>query len=154
MANCKIFTPITSDVTDELLEVIADSSRNVVQDVKTLEEYINKHSQQTIEDKTSFYREVLNSIYMDLFGEQLDQNELVEQINIGLQGDKVINVEMDEDTTSSNDFNLDDLPFYKASKLFPSGIVKNKDLSTVFDDIFLNKNLIINEITSYFNRII
>ena len=109
MANCKIFTPITSDVADELLEVISDSSRNVVQDVKTLEEYINKHSQQTIEDKTSFYREVLNSIYMDLFGEQLDQNELVEQINIGLQGDKVINVEMDGDTTSSNDFNLDDL---------------------------------------------
>ena len=109
MANCKIFTPITSDVTDELLEVIADSSENVVQDVKTLEEYINKHSQQ----KTSFYREVLNSIYMDLFGQQVDQNELIEQINIGLQGDKIINVEMDEDTTSSNDFNLDELKVTK-----------------------------------------
>ena len=30
-------------------------------------------------------------------------------------------------------FNLDDLPFYKASKLFPSGIVKNRDLSKVFE---------------------
>ncbi len=31
------------------------------------------------------------------------------------------------------DFNLDDLPFYKSSKLFPAGIVKNKDLSKVYE---------------------
>ena len=31
------------------------------------------------------------------------------------------------------DFRLDDLPFYEASTLFPSGIVKNKDLSKVFE---------------------
>jgi quinone-reactive Ni/Fe-hydrogenase large subunit len=31
------------------------------------------------------------------------------------------------------DFRLDDTPFYEAAKLFPSGIVKNKDLSKVFD---------------------
>jgi hypothetical protein len=135
MANCKIFTPITSDVTDELVEVIIDSSGNVVQDVKTLEEYINKHSQQTIEDKTSFYMEVLNSIYMDLFGEQLDQNELVEQINIGLQGDKVINVEMDEDTTSSNDFNLDDLKVTKDL----SGIFISTNDQSFFQKEFSNK---------------
>lgn len=30
-------------------------------------------------------------------------------------------------------FNLDDLPFYKSKKLFPAGIVKNKDLSKVFE---------------------
>ncbi|AXK49734.1 hydrogenase 2 large subunit [Aliarcobacter trophiarum LMG 25534] len=29
-------------------------------------------------------------------------------------------------------FNLDDLPFYKSQKLFPTGIVKNKDLSKVY----------------------
>ena len=135
MANCKIFTPITSDVTDELVEVIIDSSGNVVQDVKTLEEYINKHSQQTIEDKTSFYREVLNSIYTDLFGKQLDQNELVEQINIGLQGDKVINVEMDGDTTSSNDFNLDDLKVTKDL----SGIFISTNDQSFFQKEFSNK---------------
>ncbi|QDF28597.1 nickel-dependent hydrogenase large subunit [Halarcobacter anaerophilus] len=31
------------------------------------------------------------------------------------------------------DFNLDDTPFYEAKKLFPSGIVLNKDLSKVYD---------------------
>ncbi len=30
-------------------------------------------------------------------------------------------------------FNLDDLPFYKSKKLFPAGIVKNKDLSKVYE---------------------
>ena len=30
-------------------------------------------------------------------------------------------------------FNQDDLPFYESSKLFPSGIVKNRDLTKVFD---------------------
>lgn len=30
-------------------------------------------------------------------------------------------------------FNLDDLPFYKSKKLFPAGIVKNKDLSRVYE---------------------
>lgn len=30
-------------------------------------------------------------------------------------------------------FNLDNLPFYKSKKLFPSGIVKNKDLSKVYE---------------------
>ena len=30
-------------------------------------------------------------------------------------------------------FNLDDLPFYKSQKLFPAGIVKNKDLSKVYE---------------------
>ena len=30
-------------------------------------------------------------------------------------------------------FNQDDLPFYDSSKLFPSGIVKNRDLTKVFD---------------------
>ncbi len=30
-------------------------------------------------------------------------------------------------------FNLDDLPFYKAKKLFPAGIVKNRDLSKVYE---------------------
>ena len=34
---------------------------------------------------------------------------------------------------SFGDFNLDDLPFYEASKLFPSGIVKNKDLTKVYE---------------------
>jgi len=34
---------------------------------------------------------------------------------------------------SFGDFNLDDLPFYKSSKLFPAGIVKNKDLSKVYE---------------------
>jgi len=34
---------------------------------------------------------------------------------------------------SYGDFNLDDTPFYEAKKLFPSGIVMNKDLSKVFD---------------------
>ncbi|MFA7083497.1 MAG: nickel-dependent hydrogenase large subunit [Arcobacteraceae bacterium] len=34
---------------------------------------------------------------------------------------------------SYGDFNLDDLPFYKAKRLFPSGIVLNKDLTKVFD---------------------
>lgn len=34
---------------------------------------------------------------------------------------------------SYGDFNLDDLPMYEGSKLFPSGIVLNKDLSKVFD---------------------
>ncbi len=34
---------------------------------------------------------------------------------------------------SYGDFNLDDTPFYEAKKLFPSGIVLNKDLSKVFD---------------------
>lgn len=34
---------------------------------------------------------------------------------------------------SYGDFNLDDLPFYKSKKLFPSGVVLNKDLSKVFD---------------------
>ncbi len=34
---------------------------------------------------------------------------------------------------SYGDFRLDDLEFYKSSKLFPSGIVKNKDLTKVFD---------------------
>ncbi|WP_419770048.1 MAG: nickel-dependent hydrogenase large subunit [Candidatus Marinarcus sp.] len=34
---------------------------------------------------------------------------------------------------SYGDFNLDDLPFYESKKLFPSGIVLNKDLSKVFD---------------------
>ena len=29
--------------------------------------------------------------------------------------------------------NLDDLPFYKSKKLFPAGIVKNKDLSKVYE---------------------
>lgn len=30
-------------------------------------------------------------------------------------------------------FNLDDLPFYKSKKLFPAGIVKNRDLSKVYE---------------------
>ena len=30
-------------------------------------------------------------------------------------------------------FNLDDLPFYKSKKLFPAGLVKNKDLSKVYE---------------------
>lgn len=30
-------------------------------------------------------------------------------------------------------FNLDDLPFYKSKKLFPTGIVKNRDLSKVYE---------------------
>ncbi|WP_148623849.1 nickel-dependent hydrogenase large subunit [Aliarcobacter cryaerophilus] len=30
-------------------------------------------------------------------------------------------------------FNLDDLPFYKSKKLFPAGIVKNKDLTKVYE---------------------
>lgn len=30
-------------------------------------------------------------------------------------------------------FNLDDLPFYKSKKLFPAGIVRNKDLSKVYE---------------------
>eukprot|EP00792_Barthelona_sp_PAP020_P000288 TRINITY_DN1042_c0_g1_i2.p1 TRINITY_DN1042_c0_g1~~TRINITY_DN1042_c0_g1_i2.p1 ORF type:complete len:579 (+),score=125.57 TRINITY_DN1042_c0_g1_i2:1154-2890(+) len=34
---------------------------------------------------------------------------------------------------SYGDFNLDDTPFYEAKKLFPSGIVLNRDLSKVFD---------------------
>ncbi|WP_424208723.1 nickel-dependent hydrogenase large subunit [Arcobacter sp.] len=34
---------------------------------------------------------------------------------------------------SYGDFNLDDTPFYEAAKLFPSGIVMNKDLSKVYD---------------------
>ncbi len=34
---------------------------------------------------------------------------------------------------SYGDFNLDDTPFYEAKKLFPSGIVLNKDLSKVYD---------------------
>jgi len=34
---------------------------------------------------------------------------------------------------SYGDFRLDDLPFYKSSKLFPSGIVMNKDLSKVYE---------------------
>jgi len=34
---------------------------------------------------------------------------------------------------SYGDFNLDDTPFYEAKKLFPRGIVLNKDLSKVFD---------------------
>ncbi|MFA6789176.1 MAG: nickel-dependent hydrogenase large subunit, partial [Arcobacteraceae bacterium] len=34
---------------------------------------------------------------------------------------------------SYGDFNLDDLPFYKSQKLFPSGVVLNKDLSKVFE---------------------
>ena len=72
---------------------------------------------------------------MDLFGEQLDQNELVEQINIGLQGDKVINVEMDEDTTSSNDFNLDDLKVTKDL----SGIFISTNDQSFFQKEFSNK---------------
>ena len=72
---------------------------------------------------------------MDLFGEQLDQNELVEQINIGLQGDKVINVEMDGDTTSSNDFNLDDLKVTKDL----SGIFISTNDQSFFQKEFSNK---------------
>ena len=34
---------------------------------------------------------------------------------------------------SYGDFNLDDLPFYESQKLFPSGIVMNKDLSKVIE---------------------
>ena len=34
---------------------------------------------------------------------------------------------------SYGDFNLDDTSFYEAAKLFPSGIVMNKDLSKVYD---------------------
>jgi len=34
---------------------------------------------------------------------------------------------------SYGDFNLDDLPFYKSQKLFPAGVVLNKDLSKVFE---------------------
>ncbi len=34
---------------------------------------------------------------------------------------------------SYGDFNLDDTPFYEAKKLFPSGIVLNKDLSKVLE---------------------
>lgn len=34
---------------------------------------------------------------------------------------------------SFGDFNLDDTPFYEAKKLFPSGVVMNKDLSKVYD---------------------
>ncbi|ADG93019.1 nickel-dependent hydrogenase large subunit [Arcobacter nitrofigilis DSM 7299] len=34
---------------------------------------------------------------------------------------------------SYGDFNLDDTSFYEAKKLFPSGIVMNKDLSKVYD---------------------
>ncbi|MGE4462689.1 MAG: nickel-dependent hydrogenase large subunit [Arcobacter sp.] len=34
---------------------------------------------------------------------------------------------------SYGDFRLDDTPFYESAKLFPSGIVKNRDLSKVFD---------------------
>ncbi|WP_368030912.1 nickel-dependent hydrogenase large subunit [Arcobacter sp. s6] len=34
---------------------------------------------------------------------------------------------------SYGDFRLDDTPFYEASKLFPSGIVKNRDLTKVFE---------------------
>ncbi|XOB63439.1 nickel-dependent hydrogenase large subunit [Campylobacterota bacterium DY0563] len=34
---------------------------------------------------------------------------------------------------SYGDFNLDDTPFYEAKKLFPSGVVLNKDLSKVFE---------------------
>ena len=30
-------------------------------------------------------------------------------------------------------FNLDDLPFYKSKKLFPAGIVKNRDLTKVYE---------------------
>jgi quinone-reactive Ni/Fe-hydrogenase large subunit len=33
---------------------------------------------------------------------------------------------------SFGDFNLDDLPFYKSKKLFPSGVVMNKDLSKLY----------------------
>ncbi len=34
---------------------------------------------------------------------------------------------------SFGDFRLDDLEFYKSSKLFPAGIVKNRDLSKVYE---------------------
>ena len=34
---------------------------------------------------------------------------------------------------SFGDFNLDDTKFYEAAKLFPSGVVMNKDLTKVFD---------------------
>ena len=34
---------------------------------------------------------------------------------------------------SYGDFRLDDLPFYDGAKLFPSGVVMNKDLSKVYD---------------------
>ncbi len=34
---------------------------------------------------------------------------------------------------SYGDFNLDDLPFYDSAKLFPSGVVLNKDITKVFD---------------------
>ncbi|MFY4842816.1 nickel-dependent hydrogenase large subunit, partial [Aliarcobacter butzleri] len=34
---------------------------------------------------------------------------------------------------SYGDFSLDDTPFYESAKLFPSGIVKNKHLSKVFE---------------------
>jgi len=34
---------------------------------------------------------------------------------------------------SYGDFRLDDLPFYESSKLFPSGVVMNKDLSKVYE---------------------
>ncbi|MFY4754440.1 nickel-dependent hydrogenase large subunit, partial [Aliarcobacter butzleri] len=30
-------------------------------------------------------------------------------------------------------FRLDDLPFYNSAKLFPAGIVKNRDLSKVYE---------------------
>ncbi len=34
---------------------------------------------------------------------------------------------------SFGDFNLDDTPFYEAAKLFPSGVVMNRDLSKVYE---------------------
>ncbi|UTJ07691.1 nickel-dependent hydrogenase large subunit [Arcobacter roscoffensis] len=45
---------------------------------------------------------------------------------------------------SYGDFNMDDLPFYEASKLFPSGIVKNKDLSKVYE---VNQEKITEDVT-------
>jgi quinone-reactive Ni/Fe-hydrogenase large subunit len=45
---------------------------------------------------------------------------------------------------SYGDFNLDDTPFYEAAKLFPSGIVMNRDLSKVYD---LDQNKITEDVT-------